>query len=43
MHFIEKIGQCVFFEHSSAEHVLYAGWAAVADDIIHIPVDMLQI
>ena len=42
-HFVEELGQCVFFEHSSAEHILYAGGAAVADDVIHIPVDTLQI
>ena len=41
--FIEEVRQCVFFEHSSAEHILYGGWAAVADDVIHIPVDTLQI
>lgn len=42
-HFVEELGQCVFIEHSSAEHVLYPGGAAVADDVIHIPVNTLQI
>ena len=42
-HFVEELGQCAFFEHSSAEHILYAGGAAVADDVIHIPVDTRQI